>query len=136
MDVDEAVRGARLLAADIEGSLGFEARVTTEYTEDWQRFDEQTGRAAPGAWVSIAVPQVGTTAALDPTEPGSTTAEGFAMELVRILQDDIQIHLREPWPKDPLAGGRALEPTEWGWQSRIDPHHLVPYGRLSAETAG
>jgi hypothetical protein len=130
MDIDEAVRGARLLAADIEQSLGFSTQISTEYTEDWQRFGEQSGRPVPNAWVSIAVPDVGTTAALDPTEPGSSTAEGFAMELVRILQDDIQIHIREPWPKDPAASSRALEPTELGWQSRKDPEYLVPYGRL------
>ncbi|MGK8511613.1 hypothetical protein ACRS5S_27520 [Nocardia asiatica] len=130
MDVDEAVWGARLLAADIEQSPGLATQISTEYTEDWQRFGEQSGRPVPNAWVSIAVPDVGTTAALDPTEPGSATAEGFAMELVRILQDDIQIHIREPWPKDPATSGRALEPTERGWQSRTDPAYLVPYGRL------
>ncbi|AHH16230.1 hypothetical protein NONO_c14270 [Nocardia nova SH22a] len=135
MDVDEAVRGARLLAADIEGSLGFTVEVSTEYTPDWREFGELTGRPTPGAWVSIAVSEAGTTAALDPTEQGSTTAEGFASELARILQDDIQIHVREPWPRDPAASGRALDPTEYGWQSRTDSGYLVRYGELPGTAA-
>ncbi|MEV0358188.1 hypothetical protein AB0H71_19280 [Nocardia sp. NPDC050697] len=80
--------------------------------------------------MSLTVREVGTTAALDPTEPGSDTAAEFAMELVRILQDDIQIHLREPWPRDPAGGGRALEATDEGWRSRVDREYLVPYGQL------
>src|SRR5689334_2130086 len=130
MDIDEAVRGARLLAADIEQSLGFSTQISTEYTEDWRRFGELSGRPVPKAWVSIGVPDAGTSAALDATESESSTAEGFAMELVRILQDDIQIHIRAPWPKDPATSGRALEPTERGWGSRTDPRYLVPYGTL------
>lgn len=130
MGIDEAVRGARLLAADIEESLRFSTQISTEYTEGWRRFGDESGRPVPKAWVCIGVPDAGTSAALDPTESGSGTAEGFAMELVRILQDDIQIHIREPWPKDPATSGRALEPTERGWQSRTDPEYLVPYGRL------
>ncbi|WP_280246474.1 hypothetical protein [Nocardia abscessus] len=82
--------------------------------------------------MTLSVPEVGTTLALDPSEPGSTTAEGFAMELVRVLQDDIQIHIREPWPRDPAADGRALDPTERGWRSQTDRAHLVPYGELGA----
>ncbi|WP_378611970.1 hypothetical protein [Nocardia jiangsuensis] len=78
--------------------------------------------------MSITVREVGTSAALDPTEPGSDTAAEFAMELVRILQQDIQIHLREPWPKDPAGG--ALEPTDARWRSRVDREYLVPYGQL------
>ncbi|RJO73515.1 hypothetical protein D5S18_20105 [Nocardia panacis] len=130
MEIDDAVEGARLVAADIERSLGFSVEVSTEYTGDWQEFGAVSRRPAPKGWVSIAVSEVGTTAALDPTEPGSDTAAGFAMELVRILQDDIQIHLREPWPEDPAASGRALEPTERGWRSMVDPDYLVPYGEL------
>ncbi|MGY2031958.1 hypothetical protein ACW9HR_30580 [Nocardia gipuzkoensis] len=132
MDIDEAVRGARLLASDIERSLGFSAEVGTEYTEEWRSLRELSGRPLPDAWVTLSVPEVGTTIALDPSEPGSTTAEGFAMELLRVLQDDIQIHIREPWPKDPAAGGRALDPTERGWQSTTDRTYLVPYGQLGS----
>ncbi|MGW5219148.1 hypothetical protein ACWEQA_14885 [Nocardia sp. NPDC004085] len=134
MEFSEAVRGARLLAADIERSLGFPADVGTEYPEGWRRFHELSGRPAPKAWVSISVPEVGTTIALDPSEPGSETAEGFAMELVQVLRDDIQIHLREPWPKDPAARGRALAATERGWQSTVDRARLVPYGELGPAT--
>ncbi|WP_280473232.1 hypothetical protein [Nocardia asiatica] len=130
MDIDEAVRGARLLAADIEQSLGFSTRISTEYTENWRKFGERFGRPVPKAWVSIGVPDAGTSAALDPTESDSGTAEGFAMELVLILHDDLQIHIREPWPKDPATSGQALVPTERGWRSRTDPEYLVPYGRL------
>ncbi|MGW5379506.1 hypothetical protein ACWESM_29120 [Nocardia sp. NPDC003999] len=134
MDISEAVRGAHLLAADIERSLGFSAKVGTEYPEQWRRFHESAGRPIPTAWVSISVPEVGTTIALDPSDPGSTTAEGFAMELVQVLQDDIQIHLREPWPRDPAASGHALAATERGWQSTVDRDHLVPYGQLGLAT--
>ncbi|MBF6221406.1 hypothetical protein IU479_25225 [Nocardia abscessus] len=132
MDIDEAVRGARLPASDIERTLGFSAEVGAEYTEEWRSLRELSGCPLPGAWVTLSVPEVGTTIALDPSEPGSATAEGFAMELVRVLQDDIQIHIREPWPKDPAAGGRALDPTERGWQSTTDRAYLVPYGQLGS----
>ncbi|MBF6476227.1 MULTISPECIES: hypothetical protein [Nocardia] len=132
MDIDEAVRGACLLARDIERSLGFSAEVGTEYTEQWRSFRELSGRPLPDAWVTLSVPEVGTTVALDPSEPGSATAEGFAMELVRVLQDDIQIHIREPWPRDPAARGRALDPTERGWRSQMDRAYLVPYGELGS----
>ncbi|MEU5760623.1 hypothetical protein [Nocardia sp. NPDC047648] len=130
MDLDDAVRGARLLASDIETSLGFAVDVETGTTDKWRRFAERTGRPEPKALVRVAVPDVGTAAALDPTEPGSATAEEFAMELAQILQDDIQIHIREPWPKDPTASGRSLEPTERGWQSLADRAYLVQYGQL------
>ncbi|UGT61367.1 hypothetical protein [Nocardia asteroides] len=128
--MDEAVRGARLVAADIEQSTGFPTEVGSTYDAEWRRFGKQTGRPEPEGWVNITVREVGTSAALDPTEPGSATAAEFAMELVRILQDDIQIHLREPWPRDPAGGGRALEPTDAGWRSRVDGGYLVPYGQL------
>lgn len=49
MGIDEAVRGARLLAADIEESLGFSTQISTEYTEDWRRFGAQSGRPVPKA---------------------------------------------------------------------------------------
>ncbi len=52
------------------------------------------------------------------------------MELALILQDDIQIHIREPWPKDPTTSGRSLEPTERGWRSLTDRAYLVQYGQL------
>ncbi|MEU6831218.1 hypothetical protein ABZ894_21410 [Nocardia beijingensis] len=130
MDFSEAVRGARLLAADIERSLGFSADVGTEYPEGWRRFHELSGRPVPKAWVSISVPEVGTTIALDPSDPGSTTAEEFAMRLVQVLQDDIQIHIRLPWPSDPAASAHALRATERGWQSMTNPAYLVPYGEL------
>lgn len=132
MDIAEAARGARLIAADIENTLGFSVRIDTEYTDEWREFGEQTGRPTPQAWLSVEVLGAGTNAALDPTESSSVSAEGFAAELMRILQDDIQIHIREPWPSDPAAGGRALEPTERGWQSSTNPEYLVPYGRLGA----
>lgn len=80
--------------------------------------------------VGLSVPEVGSSAALDPGDPGSTTAGEFAMALARILQDDIQIHTRELWPKDPTTSGRALNPTERGWQSLEYRAYLVPYGRL------
>lgn len=130
MELDEAVRGARLLASDIENSLGFSVEVSTEYTEEWRTFGEQTGRPLPKAWVSLAVAEAGTTAALDPSEPGSESAEGFATELALILQDDLQIHTRNPWPRDPAAGGRSLEPTARGWKSSTDTSYLVPYGQI------
>ncbi|MFI2284845.1 hypothetical protein [Nocardia beijingensis] len=132
MDISEAVRGARLLAADIERSLGFPVEVGTEYEEQWHRFHELQGRPAPTAWVSISVPEVGTTIALDPSDPASTTAEEFAMMLVQVLQDDIQIHIRLPWPSDPAASAHALRATDRGWQSMTNPAYLVPYGELGA----
>ncbi|MGW0182641.1 hypothetical protein [Nocardia sp. NPDC003345] len=130
MDIDEAVRGARLLAADIEASLGLRARVETEYPDDWREFHEEIGRSAPAAWVSISIPQAGTSAALDPTESQSSSGEGFAMELARIIQDDIQIHLKEPWPRDRTRSGSSLEPAETGWRSQGEQAETVPYGRL------
>ncbi|WP_433576617.1 hypothetical protein [Nocardia brasiliensis] len=130
MDIAEAVRGARLLAADIESSLGLRTRVDTEYPDDWREFHEETGRPTPTTWVSVAVPDAGTSAALDPSESDSTSAEGFAMELARILQDDIQIHLREPWPKDRTRSGSSLEPSETGWRSLGAQNYIVPYGQL------
>ncbi|MGW1743594.1 hypothetical protein ACWCPQ_32905 [Nocardia sp. NPDC001965] len=83
MDVDEAVRGARLLASDIERSLGVTVEISTEYRGSWPTLRELLGRPEPSGWVQITVPAAGTSAALDPTEPGSVTAEGFAMELAR-----------------------------------------------------
>ncbi|MFI6171588.1 hypothetical protein ACIBCN_32755 [Nocardia sp. NPDC051052] len=130
MDKGEAARGARLLASDIENSLGFSAQVTSDVTEEWLTFRERTGRPAPNSLVGLSVPTVGSWAALDPGEPGSTSAEEFAMALARILQDDIQIHTRELWPKDPTTSGRALHPTERGWQSLAYRAYLVSYGQL------
>ncbi|MEV6429341.1 hypothetical protein [Nocardia sp. NPDC051463] len=130
VDIEEAVRGARLLAADIESSLGMRTRVETEYPDDWQEFHEEIGRSTPNAWVSVAVPDAGTSAALDPSESVSTSAEGFAMELARILQDDIQIHLREPWPEDRTRTGSSLAPSEAGWRSLGEQSYTVPYGQL------
>ncbi|MGW4325593.1 hypothetical protein ACWEKR_06840 [Nocardia sp. NPDC004573] len=130
MDIEEAIRGARLLAADIENSLGIRARVETEYPADWQEFHVEIERPAPTAWVSLAVPDAGTSAALDPGESESTSAEGFAMELARILQDDIQIHLKEPWPRDHTRTGSSLEPSETGWRSKGQQSYTVPYGQL------
>ncbi|MFG1791784.1 hypothetical protein [Nocardia sp. NPDC049149] len=80
--------------------------------------------------MSVAVPDAGTSAALDPSQSESTSAEGFAMELARILQDDIQIHLREPWPKDRTRSGSSLEPSETGWRSLGAQNYIVPYGQL------
>lgn len=130
MDKDEAVRGARLLASDIENSLRFSTQVTSEVAEQWLTFSERTGRPAPDSLVGLNVPQVGTSVAVDPGDPGSTTAAEFAMMLARILQDDIQIHTRELWPKDPTTSGRALHATERGWQSLEHRAYLVPYGQL------
>jgi hypothetical protein len=130
VDIEEAVRGARLLATDIESSLGMQVRVETEYPDDWREFHEEIRRPTPTAWVSIAVPDAGTSAALDPTESQSISGEGFAMELARILQDDIQIHLREPWPKDRTRSGSSLEPSENGWRSPGEQAYTVPYGQL------
>lgn len=130
MDNDEAVRGARLLASDIENSLGFPTQVNSEVTEEWLTFSERTGRPAPTSLVGLSVPGVGSSVALDPRDPRSTTAAEFAMMLARILQDDIQIHTRELWPKDPTTSGRALHPTERGWQSLEYRAYLVPYGQL------
>ncbi|MFB8280833.1 hypothetical protein [Nocardia colli] len=130
MDKNEAIRGAQLLAVDIENSLRFSVEVNSEATEEWRAFRAQTGRPAPRSLVGLSVPAVGSSAALDPDDPGSTTAEEFAMALARILQDDIQIHTRELWPKDPTTSGLALTPTERGWQSMEYRAYLVPYGRL------
>ncbi|MFE9582177.1 hypothetical protein ACFYO1_37775 [Nocardia sp. NPDC006044] len=135
MDKNNAAYGARLLAADIENSLGFSAQVTSDVTEEWFAFREQTGRPAPNCMVGLRVPAVGSSAALDPGDHGSATAEEFAMALARILQDDIQIHTRELWPKDPTTSGRALNPTERGWQSLEYRAYLVPYGRLGPAAA-
>ncbi|MET9028780.1 hypothetical protein ABZW96_24635 [Nocardia sp. NPDC004168] len=49
MDISEAVRGARLLAADIERSLGFSVEVGTEYEEQWHRFHELPWPSDPAA---------------------------------------------------------------------------------------
>ncbi|WP_328391058.1 hypothetical protein [Nocardia sp. NBC_00416] len=136
MDVDEAVRGARLLASDIERSLGVTVEISTEYQGSWPTLRDLLGRPEPSGWVRISVPEAGTSAALDPTEPGSVTAEGFAMELAQIIQGDIQMHLREPWPRDPAASRTTdLKPTERGWQSHADTSYLVPYGRLGSTSA-
>ncbi|MEV6562550.1 hypothetical protein AB0M22_42990 [Nocardia sp. NPDC051756] len=135
MDKDEAIRGARLLASDIENSLGFSAQLTSDVTEEWLEFREQTGRPAPNSMVGLSVPDVGSSAALDPGDLESTTAEEFAMALARILQDDIQIHTRELWPKDPATSGRALHSSERGWQSMEYRAYLVPYGRLGRDAS-
>lgn len=128
--MEEAVRGAHLLATDIESSLGMRTRVETEYPDGWREFHEEIGRTAPSTWVSVTVPDAGTSAALDPSESKSASAEGFAMELARILQDDIQIHLREPWPKDRAGTGSSLEPSEAGRRSVGERSYTVPYGQL------
>ena len=119
MTIDDALAGARNVAADLTNALHCEVQVSSSRSGD--------GHGS----IQLEIPTYDIHMGFGIDAMTDTTVSA-ACHLARQIQDDVLARSGKIWPWLPGQGDQPLIPDDNGWRTVDDRAVLIPYGQVTA----